>query len=66
MTKGRFDGIMATLIMAKTIVDSQLQFCVNIFRNISLSLIWFAALHKEQRLSQGIWIDNSKVLQIKK
>lgn len=51
-------------ITVKIIVDSQDQFCVNIFRNISVSLIWFAVLHKEQGLSQVTWMDNSKVLQI--
>lgn len=51
-------------ITVKVIVDSQDQFCVNIFRNISGSLIWFAVLHKEQGLSQVIRMDNSKVLQI--
>lgn len=51
-------------ITVKIIVDSQDQFCVNSFRNISVSLIWFAVLHKEQGLSQVTWMDNSKVLQI--
>lgn len=51
-------------ITVKIIVDSQDQFCVNISRNISVSLICFAVLHKEKGLSQVIWMDNSKVSQI--